>query len=154
MYATYYDLMKVALGREIEAVPLSKSFPAPNYKKLLESGVECWKVDAVRALRDTIPMKPKRFSWSMEEWAEKTTILRDMSIKILEGEWTAEEFTEELERMKRHESEYSFTMSNSRGIAEKIEDKIMVYQVMGHEKDCSALAFIESGQMTEIIQWN
>ena len=64
LYATYFELMKVAKETEIEKVPLSKSFPAPNYKKLLESGVERWKVDAVRALRDAIPMKPrKKYSW-------------------------------------------------------------------------------------------
>ena len=37
LYAAYFDLIKVALKTEIEAVPLSKSFPVPNYKKLLES---------------------------------------------------------------------------------------------------------------------
>ena len=37
LYAAYFDLIKVALKTEIEAVPLSKSFPIPNYKKLLES---------------------------------------------------------------------------------------------------------------------
>ena len=65
LYAAYCDLMKTATEREIEKVPLSKSFPAPNYKKLLESGVERWKVDAVRALRDIIPMKPKKYSWKI-----------------------------------------------------------------------------------------
>lgn len=33
LYAAYCELMKVATEREIEKVPLSKSFPAPNYKK-------------------------------------------------------------------------------------------------------------------------
>ena len=123
---------------------MSKSFPAPNYKKLLESGVERWKVDAVRALRDTIPMKPKRYSWSMKEWAEKATILRDMSISLLEDNWSEEEFSVELEKIKTHESAYEFTMSNSRDIVGKIEDKMLIYKVMGHEKNCSDLAFKES----------
>ena len=35
-------------------------------------------------------------------------------------------------------------MSNSRGLAEKIRDKILIYEVMGHDRDCSALAFTES----------
>lgn len=33
LYAAYCDLMKVATEEEIEKVPLSKSFSAPNYKK-------------------------------------------------------------------------------------------------------------------------
>ena len=144
LYAAYCDLMKTATEIEIEKVPLSKSFPAPNYKKLLESGVERWKVDAVRALRDIIPIKPKKYSWKISEWAEETANLRDMSINILENHWTEEEFSEELEKMKRYESKYSFTMSNSRGLAEKIKDKILIYEVMGHDRDCSALAFTES----------
>ena len=65
LYAAYCDLVKVAMETEVEKVPLSKSLPAPNYKKLLENGVEHWKVVAVRALRDTIPMKPKNLQIKM-----------------------------------------------------------------------------------------
>ncbi len=144
LYAAYFDLMKVAKETEIEKVPLSKSFPAPNYKKLLENGIERWKVDAVRALRDVIPMKPrKKYSWDMREWTEQAAIFRDMSISVLEDNWTEEEFAEELEKFKKHESKYSETISNSRSFAEKIEDKMLIYKIMGHEQDCSALAFNE-----------
>ena len=159
LYAAYRDLIKVATEEEIEKVPLSKSFPAPNYKKLLESGIESWKVDAVRALRDTIPMKPKKYSWKITEWSEKAAILRDMSINVLEDKWTAEEFSEELEKFKTHDSEYSVHILNSRGVAEKIEDKMLIYRIMGHERDCSALAFTESYRksddgdyLTELIE--
>ncbi len=144
LYAAYFELMKVAKETEIEKVPLSKSFPAPNYKKLLESGVERWKVDAVRALRDAIPMKPrKKYSWTMREWTEQATIFRDMSTDVLEDKWTQEEFAEELEKFKKNESKYSFALSNSRSFAEKIEDKMLIYKIMGHDQDCSALAFNE-----------
>lgn len=143
MYAAYYDLIKVATETEIEGVPLSKSFPAPNYKKILESGVESWKVDAVRALRDAIPSKPRKYSWLIRKWAEKVSVLRDMSVSILENKWTAEEFTDELEKMKRHESEYSSTMRDSRSVAQKVEDSMMIYGIVGHEHDCSALTFGE-----------
>lgn len=159
LYAAYCDLIKVAAETEVEKVPLSKSFPAPNYKKLLDSGVERWKVDAVRALRDTIPMKPKKYSWKISEWSEKAAILRDISINVLEDKWTAEEFAEELEKFKTHDSEYSKTILNSRGIAEKIEDKMLIYHIMGHERDCSSLAFTESYRknddgdyLTELIE--
>lgn len=143
LYAAYCDLMKVAMAAEVENVPLAKSFPAPNYKKLLETGIESWKVDAVRALRDTVPMKPKKYSWKIKEWAEEMTILRDMSISVLEDKWTAEEFSKELENFKKRESEYSFTLRDCKTVAQKIEDYMLIYSVMGHEKDCSALAFEE-----------
>ena len=92
LYSAYCDLIKVAIETEVKGSPLSKSFPAPNYKKLLENGIESWKVNAVRALRDAIPMKPKKYSWLIREWAEKMSVLRDMSVSVLENKWTAEEF--------------------------------------------------------------
>lgn len=144
LYAAYCELMKVATEKEIEKFPLSKSFPAPNYKKLLESGVESWKVDAVRALRDTIPTKPKKYSWKMSDWSEKAAILRDISIGILEDKWTEEEFAEELEKFKTHESKYSYHIVYSREMAEKIEDKMLIYKIMGHDRDCSALEFVKA----------
>ena len=146
LYAAYCDLIKVATQTEIEQVPLSKSFPAPNYKKLLESGVESWKVDAVRALRDAIPSKPRKYSWLIREWLEKVSNLRDMSVSVLENKWTAEEFTAEIEKMKTHESEYSHTMQDCKEVAQKIADSMLIYKIMGHEQDCSALTLVELGK--------
>ena len=146
LYSAYCDLIKVAIESEVEGSPLSKSFPAPNYKKLLENGIESWKVNAVRALRDAIPMKPKKYSWLIREWAEKMSVLRDMSVSVLENKWTAEEFAAELEKMKTHESEYSYTLQDSKSVAQRIADTMLIYQVMGHEQDCSALTFAELGK--------
>ena len=141
LYAAYCDLVKTAKENEIEKVPLSKAFPAPNYKKLLEMGVERWKVDAIRALRDTIPQKPRKYSWLINEWTEKVSILRDMSISVLEDKWTREEFLEEVERIKKKESEYDFKFMDVKEIGEKIADYMLIYGEMGHEKDCSGLSF-------------
>ena len=111
--------MKTALEEEVENVPLSKSFPAPNYKKLLESGIEQWKVDAVRALRDAIPNKPRKYSWRIMEWTEQAAIMRDMSISILENEWTKETFSSELEKMKKRDPEYESRMDNPKKVAKQ-----------------------------------
>jgi hypothetical protein len=143
LYAAYCDLIKVAIETEVEGAPLSKSFPAPNYKKILESGIESWKVNAVRALRDAIPMKPKKYSWLIREWAEKMSVLRNMSVSVLENKWTAEEFIAELEKMKTHGSEYSHTIHDSKSVAQRITDSMMIYEIMGHEQDCSALVLAE-----------
>ena len=143
LYAAYCDLIRVAIETEVEDVPLSKSFPSPNYRKLLESGVESWKVDAVRALRDAIPLKPKKYSWKISEWADKVSVLRDMSVAVLENKWTAEEFSEELEKMKTRESEYGSTLRDIKFVAQRVEDTMMIYRIMGHAQDCSALVFAE-----------
>ena len=143
LYAAYCDLIRVAIETEVEDVPLSKSFPSPNYKKLLESGVESWKVDAVRALRDAIPLKPKKYSWRIREWADKVSVLRDMSVDVLENKWTAEEFSAELEKMKTRESEYGSSLRDIKFVAQRVEDTMLIYKVMGHGQDCSALVFAE-----------
>ena len=143
LYAAYFDLIRVAIETEVEDVPLSKSFPAPNYKKLLENGVESWKVDAVRALRDAIPLKPKKYSWKIREWADKVSVLRDMSVDVLENKWTAEEFSAELEKMKTRESEYGNSLRDIKFVAQRVEDTMLIYKVMGHEQDCSSLIFAE-----------
>ena len=146
LYAAYYDLMKVATETEIEGVPLSKSFPVPNYKKFLESGMESWKVDAVRALRDAIESKPRKYSWLIREWSEKVSILRDMAVNVLENRWTTEEFSAELEKMKSHDSEYNQTLQVSKEVTKRIEDSMLIYKIMGHEQDCSALTLVELGK--------
>ena len=129
---------------------VGKSFPAPNYKKLLELGVEKWKVDAVRALRDTIPKKPKKYSWAILEWKEEMSLLRDISINVLENKWTEEEFKEEIARIKTFGSEYDFN-GNDRKIAEKIEDYKLIYEVLGHNRDYSSLALMRSNEADKPI---
>ena len=143
LYAAYCDLVRESVANDAEKMPLSKLFPAPNYQKLLELGIESWKIDAVRAMRDTIPRKPQKYSWEIREWAVEMEVLRDMSISVLENKWTKEEFEEELEKFKTLDSEYSALIPTREIIAEQIADKILMYQVMGHEKDCSALEFGE-----------
>ena len=44
LYEAYYELMKSAVTTELESAPLSKTFPVPNYNKLIERGIERWKV--------------------------------------------------------------------------------------------------------------
>ena len=143
LYEAYYELMKSAVRTEMESAPLSKTFPVPNYNKLIERGIERWKVDAVRALREAIPPKPRRYSWQLRGWAEEAGTLRDMAVSVLEDKWTQEEFTAELEKIKTHESEYEFGTSPNEIVVQKITDKMLMYGMLGHDYDCSALALVE-----------
>ena len=144
MYAAYREMMRVAAEKEIEKVSLSKAFPAPNYKKMIENRVESWKVDAVRALRDTIPKKPRGYAWKIREWTKGVRELRDMAISVLEDKWTEEEFSVELQEMLKNEKEYIYGMGTVKDIAEKIENHMLIYQMMGHENDLSALEIAET----------
>ena len=143
LYAAYYEMVKTAKESEVEKVSLSKSFPAPNYEKLIELGIESWKVDAIRALRDTVPKKQKKYSWEIKEWTEEMSLLRDMSISVLENRWTEEEFKEEICRIQSSNSEYDFDRKNKK-IGEKIEDYMLIYQKLGHRKSCSSLLFVDT----------
>ena len=144
MYAAYLDMIEKATGEEIAKLPLSKSFPAPNYKRMIENGIEGWKVDAVRALRDTIPKKPRGYSWTIMEWTKGVRELRDMAISVLEDKWTEEEFSAELQEMLKNEKEYIYGMGTIKDIAEEIENHMVIYQIMGHENDLSALEIAET----------
>ena len=97
------DEENIIVGAVTQAVEkFAKSDRQKNLKKLKISGKKsAWRekiFDAVRALRDTIPMKPKKYSWKISEWSEEVANLRDMSIQILENRWTEEEFSDELEK--------------------------------------------------------
>ena len=69
-----------------------------------------------------------------------------MSVSVLDDKWTAEEFSAELEKMKSRDSEYSHTLQDSKEVAQKIEDSMLIYRIMGHEQDCSALTLVELGK--------
>ena len=43
-YTVYQNMLRKAARSEMEIQPLSKTFPKPNYQKLLENGVSGWKV--------------------------------------------------------------------------------------------------------------
>lgn len=84
-YAAYLDMMQMAGESEVAAVPLSKSWPAPNYAKLLDSGIEPWRVHAVRALREALLPKPSPRHFAVGKWATHMTIFRDIAVSVLEG---------------------------------------------------------------------
>lgn len=79
--------MKDAMALDVKAVPLSESWPEPNYAKLLEGGADPFIVGWVHASRDEIPTKPQQ-PWKLQQWVKSVTLLRDVSQKLLTGEIT------------------------------------------------------------------
>ena len=102
--------------------------------------MDSWKVNAVRALRDAIPLKPKKYSCRIREWADKVSVLRDMSVDVLENKWTTKEFTEEWEKMKTRESEYGSSLRDSNFVAQRVEDTMSKSKAM---KEMLADAFAD-----------
>lgn len=85
-WTAYADRMADAEGVDVAAEPLSKSWPAPDYEKLIADGVEPWKVDLIRVTRDAIPTKPQK-GWKLKGWVENVTLLRDFANKIMDGRY-------------------------------------------------------------------
>jgi len=115
----YRDRMREALETDIAAEPLSKSWPEPEYDKLLEAGADPWVVAFVHASRDEIPPKPRQ-SWKLRGWVEQVRLLRDIAHKILDGTISKERVQEKL-------GEKQFARLKA-----EIGDRAELYQAVGH----------------------
>ena len=128
LFAAYIDILREAGKTEIEIAPFSKTWAVPNYEKLLESGIESWKVDAIRACRDVIPSKkPSKYNYELKKWCEDVFQLRELAIEVLSNkEMTEDMFFDKL-LQKKH---YLSNMSMVNGV----KNLKLFYEVMGHSK--------------------
>lgn len=126
VWATYADQMRDAAQVDISAEPLSKSWPAPDYAKLIEAGVEPWKVSFIRAARDAIPTKPQK-SWRLSGWVEAVTAMRDLSRDVMDGKVDQDNLLEVLHRGTRGQGD--------------ILGQMKLYGAVGHDKSLKGLSF-------------
>ena len=70
---------------DVSVVPLSKSFPQPDYDKLIAGGTAPQTAAVIAHLRAQIPTKPKT-GYKLKSWAEKVEALRGFATQILEGD--------------------------------------------------------------------
>lgn len=85
IWATYKDKLEDAVALDVREQPLSKSWPEPDYQELLDNGVDPDAVAFAHAARDEIPTKPSK-SWKLKSWAKSVELLRDTSLKLMNGE--------------------------------------------------------------------
>lgn len=128
LWTGYKDKLTEAEGLDIQAEPLAKSWPAPDYQALLDSGVDPFVVAFVRASRDAIPRKPVK-SWKLKSWAGGVELLRDTSKKLIAGELSAEK-AKELVRQAGNVSR------GMQGIAGRIE----LYELVGHRQSLDGIS--------------
>ncbi|MFZ2950947.1 MAG: LPD38 domain-containing protein [Desulfuromonadaceae bacterium] len=123
--AAYKDKMKTAQAVDIAAEPLSKSWPEPDYDKLLEAGHDSYAVALVRSMRDEIPNKPgksRHQSWKISTWVDQVKSLRDTADRLLnEPEYLA------AWRKKVAEKEHL-------RLDDAIGGRAELYQLLGHGK--------------------
>lgn len=114
-----------SLERDADAsdVPLSKFWPIPNYEKLIQSGIPKDAVSLARAIRETLPNKPKSMYRSTLDWSYYIKQLRAETAKLLSGEITA-----------------AYLKANYKRLPTKASNLSELYDAVGHE---SSLANFE-----------
>ncbi|MDD5016458.1 MAG: LPD5 domain-containing protein, partial [Atribacterota bacterium] len=128
-YAEFADRMKDAQNVDIVSEPLSKSWPEPDYGKLIEGGVDSWIISFVRSAREEIPTKPQK-SWKLDRWVAQVKMLRDFSNDLFNGKITKKQLTDKLE-----EKEFA-TFKNVIGA------RTDLYEIVGHEKSLKGLRIV------------
>lgn len=118
LYAeAYADGMAKAKELDTKAHPLSKTWPEPDYLKLLDGGARLEAVSIARALRDAVPTKPQS-SWKLKGWATQVEMLRGFAEDALSGQ---------------QETSAVRIKLNRDGMPRGIADKAALYESMGHE---------------------
>ncbi|KJA11287.1 hypothetical protein RP29_06055 [Acidovorax temperans] len=124
LYAeAYADGMAKAKELDTKAHPLSKTWPEPDYLKLLEGGSPLEAVSMARALREAVPNKPQS-AWKLKGWSTQVETLRGFAEDVLAGRKELAAVRSELNRD-----------AMPRGIA----DKTALYEAMGHERSLKGI---------------
>lgn len=86
----YSDNLEASTELDAADVPFAKAWPEPNYEKLIESGADPKTVAVVRAMRDSVPTKPKK-SYRLKSWADNVETLRNFANDLVKGKMPVNE---------------------------------------------------------------
>ncbi|MGQ8876583.1 PLxRFG domain-containing protein [Delftia sp. NA_296.1] len=124
LYAeAYADGMAKAKALDVKAHPLSKTWPEPDYQKLLDGGTQPPTVALVRAMRDAVPTKPQS-SWKLRGWSERVATLRDFADELLAG---------------RLDPQAVRTQLNNTSLPTGIANQAALYEALGHERSLKGI---------------
>lgn len=125
VWSAYRDTVEGETAEQIKGLPLSKAWPAPDYDKLIESGIDRYAVAIARAARDAIPAKP-RSSYKVNGWAEAVKHMRDMALGLLNGSINADN------------ARRAMLSSNLRS-SHTVMNRAELYQAVGHQRSLADL---------------
>lgn len=132
VYGEWKELMQNAEKIDVKAVPLSKSWPEPDYDKLIENGANKSQVAFIRALRDAIPAKPRQ-SYGLGNWTKMVESFRRAANNILNGsdgyEWKSAE-----QYLKDKRAELNTVVFDIIGRAK-------LYEEVGHKYSLRGISF-------------
>lgn len=86
----YGDNLEAATELDAADVPFAKAWPEPNYQKLIEAGADPKTVAVVRAMRESVPTKPKK-SYRLKSWADNVETLRNFANELVKGKMPVNE---------------------------------------------------------------
>lgn len=124
----YATTLKDAEAVDVAAEPLSKSWPEPDYQKLLDSGVDPYIVALVRAARDEVPTKPQK-SWKLKGWVDTVKSLRETARSMLAGDVTA--------------ADARRIVNSTTGLI-PVRGRAELYEELGHDRSLKGVTFGEN----------
>ena len=74
-----------AKSLDVATEPFSKTWPEPDYIKMLAQGFNSADIDLVRAIRDEVPDKPRK-EYKIKQWVALVESLRDHAEALLSGD--------------------------------------------------------------------
>ncbi len=86
IYQKYRDMFLKVTEDELTKYPMTKLWPQPNYKKLLEEGLEPWRVAIVRAMREDVGRRPSTKSYKIHRWNRKFLYNRSIAEQVLDAD--------------------------------------------------------------------
>ncbi|MDP2346704.1 MAG: PLxRFG domain-containing protein [Gammaproteobacteria bacterium] len=117
-WQSYKDDMAQSKELDIASVPLSKSWPEPDYQRMIDEGADPWAVGFMRSARDEIPTKPK-LPGRVKRWGQQVELLRSTAYSIIDGSVSTERVRVDLMRS---------------GILTEWAGRIDLYMAVGHER--------------------
>lgn len=141
VWTSYKDALGAVADDDIASQPLSKAWPQPDYQALLDSGADSWAVAFARAARGEIPSKPRQ-SGKVKRWAEQVRILRDTTMKLMDG------------RLSVEQAKQLMTQFTSKGMSD-LAGRVELYTLVGHGKSLDGVR-IRSGEysMHNRVEYN
>ena len=91
LWGKYAEMMTRELPANIKEITLSKYFPEPNYEAAIEKGITVEQLAVVKALRDSIPVKPQ-YPSRAARWVEGLKSARATANQVLNNPEMVQEF--------------------------------------------------------------
>ena len=91
LWGKYAEIMNRDLPSNIKEITLSKYFPEPNYEAAIEKGITVEQLAIVKALRDSIPVKPQ-YPSRAARWVEGLKAARATANQVLNNPEMVQEF--------------------------------------------------------------